>query len=415
MIRDRKPRFFYGNIVVIASLFILLAMWGVSYSFGVFFEPLLTEFGWTRAATSGAFSLSIFLSGFAAIGMGRLSDRVGPRRVLTIAGILFGLGYLLMSRVSAIWQIYLFYGIAAIGLAGGYVPLTSTVSRWFVERRGTMTGIVVSGIAVGTMIMPLVANHLISTYEWRTAYVIIGIIVLLIVVSAAQFLRRDPSQMGLSSYGTKDGEEVSLQASGISLREAMRTGQFWMLLGVFFCFFFGVSTIMAHVVIHARGLGISPTGAALILTVIGGVGVGGRIMMGRAADRIGNKLAIVISVILIAASFFLLLGAKEAWMFYLFAALLGVGYGAEAALLSPMVAEYFGLSSLGGILGAMALGTQTGGAIGPVLAGRIYDVYGSYYLAFLICAVLSIVALILALRLKPVAGKGGTDDSKRGT
>jgi len=409
LIRDRKPRFFYGNIVVIASFFILLAMWGVSYSFGVFFEPLLTEFGWTRAATSGAFSLSIFLSGVSAIGMGRLSDRIGPRRVLTIAGGLFGLGYLLMSQVNALWQIYLFYGIAAIGLAGGYVPLTSTVSRWFVERRGRMTGVIVSGIAVGTMVMPLVTNHLISAYEWRTAYVIVGIIVLLIVISAAQFLRRDPSQMGLSSYGTKDGEEVSLQASGVSLREAMRTRQFWMLLGVFFFFFFGVSTIMAHVVIHARGMGISPTGAALILTVIGGVGIGGRIMMGRAADRIGNKLAIVISVIIISVSFFVLLGAKEAWMFYLFAALLGVGYGAEAALLSPIVAEYFGLSSLGGILGVIALGTQTGGAIGSVLAGKIYDVYGSYYLAFLISAIFSIAALILALRLKPVAGKGGTN------
>jgi MFS family permease len=320
-----------------------------------------------------------------------------------------------MSRVGAVWQLYLFYGIAAIGVAGGYVPLTSTISRWFAAKRGAMTGIVVSGISVGTMVIPLVANRLIYSYGWRDAYIIIGIIALISVVSAAQFLRRDPRQVGLSSYGTKDGEEISLQASGFSLQEAMHTKQFWMLISVFSCFFFGVSTIMAHVVIHARGLEISPTGAALILTIIGGVGIGGRIMMGRAADRIGNKLAIIISIIMIAASFFLLLGAKETWMFYLFAALLGVGYGTEAALLSPIVAEFFGLSSLGGILGGIALGTQAGGAIGPVLAGRIYDVYGSYYLAFLICAILSIVALILALRLKPVAGKGGTDDSKRGT
>ena len=132
-----EPGFFYGYIVVVAALSIMVAIWGTYYSFGVFFKPMLTEFGWSSAMTSGALSLSMIFYGLLGIVMGGLTDRFGPRIVMTFCGFLMGLGYLLMSQISAAWQLYLFYVvILGTGLSGAFVPLTSTVGRWFVKNRG---------------------------------------------------------------------------------------------------------------------------------------------------------------------------------------------------------------------------------------------------------------------------------------
>ena len=163
-----KPQRFYGYIVVVAAFFIMVLMFGIFDTFGVFFKPLLTDFGWTRAVTSGAFSLYWIIQGLLAIVVGRVNDRFGPRVVITFCGFIFGLGYLLMSQVSALWQLYLFYGVMiGTGMSGAFVPLTSTVARWFVKRRSMMTGIVVAGIGIGGLIAPPVANWLISIYDWR--------------------------------------------------------------------------------------------------------------------------------------------------------------------------------------------------------------------------------------------------------
>ena len=418
MARNGAPKFFYGYIVALAAFLIMVVTWGAFYSFGVFFKPVLTEFGWTRAATSGAYSLSFVLSGFIGIFAGRLSDRLGPRIVMTGCGLFLGLGYLLMSQVNAIWQLYLFNGvIVGIGLSGAYVPAISTVSRWFVRRRGLMTGIVVAGIAAGTMVIPPVANWLISSYGWRTSYNIIGIIVLVLMILAAQFLRRDPSQMGLSPYGEGEVEQESLnlEARGFSLQRAIHTGQFWMLCVMFLCFEFCVNTIMVHIVPHATDLKISAASAVNILAIIGGLGVAGRIIMGSAGDRIGNKLAITTCFILMSAALLWLLATKELWMFYLFAVIFGFAYGGYSPLISLMVAELFGLSSLGVILGAVTFSLTIGAAIGPTLAGRIFDITSSYQPAFLVCAGFSIIAIILALFLKPITNAGRQDDLRRST
>ena len=416
MTTDRKPKLFYGYIVVLTAFLIMMVTWGAFYCFGVFFKPVLVEFGWTRAATSGAYSLSFVLSGFIGIFAGRLSDRLGPRIVVIGCGLFLGSGYLLMSQISIIWQLYLFYGvIVGIGLSGVYVSAVSAVSRWFVKRRGMMTGIVIAGIGAGTMIMPPLANWFISSYGWRASYNIIGIIVLVLMILAAQFLKRDPSQIGLSPYGENEVEQESLnlEARGFSLQRAIHTGQFWMLCVMFLCFGVSVQAIIVHIVIHATELEISAASAANILAVIGGVSITGRIIMGSAGDRIGNKLAITICFILMSVALLWLLATKELWMFYLFAVIFGFAYGGWAALMSLIVAELFGLSSLGVILGAVIFSVTIGEAIGPALAGGIFDITSSYQPAFLICTTLSIITIILVLFLRPITNKGGENDSER--
>lgn len=404
MAQTRQTGIFYGYILVGFAFLIMLTMWGAYYSFGIFFKPLLVEFGWTRAVTSGAFSLSFILSGVLGVFTGRLTDRFGPRVVVAVCGFFFGLGYLLLSQADAVWQFYLFYGVVvAMGMSAGVIPLQSTVARWFVRRRGMMTGFIVSGIGMGMLIIPPLANWLIASYSWRTSYVVVGITALMLIMSAAQFLRRDPVEMGLLPYGESSPErKVALPDCGFSLREALGTRQFWLLVVATLSFTMSEGTVLVHIVPHAVGLGISTAKAALILTVIGGISIGGRVVMGTAGDRIGNKLAWFICLALVSISLFWLLIAKELWLLYLFAVVFGFGYGGLSVLLSPMVAEYFGLSSHGVIFGVVImLGGTAGMAIGPVIAGHIFDVTESYQLAFLIYAALTVIGLILSLFLGP--------------
>jgi len=403
---NREHKFFYGYVVVAAAFIVMTICSGLMYSFGVFFKPLLAEFGWTRAMTSGAFSLHVVLHGFLYIFTGRLNDRFGPRLVMTFCAFFYGLGYILMSQIGSIWQLYLFYGvIVAIGMSGAFVPMISTVSRWFVKRRGLMTSIVATGVGFGTLIMPPIANQLIFSYGWRNCFIIVGSSALVILLLVAQFLRRDPSQKGQLPYGQGGATQQSLGlvAEGYSPDKAIQTRQFWLLCTMFF-FSYGVPffSIMAHISLHAIDMGISATSAANILAIIGGLSIAGRLTMGITADRIGNKISIIITIILMSIALFWLLAAKELWMFYLFAAILGFAYGGLVTLMSPMVAELFGLTSHGVILGIIIFIGTVGGAIGPVLAGSISDITGSYQLAFLINAVVSIIGLILVSQLRPI-------------
>lgn len=402
---SKKPSFFYGYIVVLAAFFIMVIVSGLLYSFGVFLKPLSAEFGWTRAMTAGAHSMTVFVTGLLYMVTGRLNDRFGPRIVTTACGFFLGLGCLLMSQLSALWQLYLFWGvIVAMGLSGGFVPMTSTVARWFAKRRGLMTGIVGAGVGTGTMIVPPVTSWLISGYGWRTAFIVIGIIALLSLILAAQFLKRDPSRIGQLPYGENEVKPENLisEARGASFREAIHTKQFQMIWAIYFLLGTCVHTIMVHIVPHATDLGISAMIAANILAVVGGLSIVGRVGMGIISDRVGRKLSLVIGFILLVVALLWLPLARELWMLYLFAIIFGFSYGGLITLESPVVAELFGLRAHGVILGALVFGATTGGAIGPILAGHIFDIANSYYLAFMACAGLSITGLIVASLLKPI-------------
>ena len=414
MDRTAKTGFYYGYIVVLVAFLILAVIWGTYYSFGVFFGSLLSEFGWTRAMTAGATSLTNLLFGIFCIVTARLCDRFGPQVVIGVCGFVLGLGYLLMSQVSTIWQLYLFYGvIIAIGMSA-YIAVLSIVARWFVRRGGMMTGIVFSGMGLGMVVIPPLASHLISIYDWRPSYIVVGIIALVLMVLAAQFLRRDPRQIGQLPYGEVEQEGSVSEVRGFSFRESIQTRQFWLVCGMYFIFLFCLVTVIVHIVIHATGLGISAASAANILAIIGGLSIAGMNIMGITGDRLGNKLAFVISFMLMVIAFLWLLPARETWMLYLFASIFGFAYGGIQVLFSPMMAELFGLRSHGVILATSAFGGTIGGAVGPVLAGHIFDISGSYRLAFLICVIIATMGFILTLLLKPAAMKEGENDTGRG-
>ena len=402
MAEDRKPRFSYGYIIVVAAFFIQILSWGTYNTFGIFFNPLSTELGLTRAMTSGPRSLSFFLMGLVGIIAGRLNDRFGPRLVVTISGLFLGLGYLLMSQVNALWHFYLFYGvIIALGMSAPDIALLSTIARWFAKRRGMMSGIIKVGAGIGMLAMPLLANWLISNYGWRNSYIVIGFIALVLGISAAQFLRRDRGQKGLSPDGHEvEGKSQSLEVNGLSLQKAIYTRQFWMLSAIYFLFVFCAHTILTHIYPHAVDLGIAEATAANILATIGGASIAGRFIMGSAGDRIGNKLAMIITLIMLAVALLWLIVAEEIWMLFAFVALYGFAHGALFTLISPMTAELFGLSSHGVIFGTINFIGTVGGTIGPVMAGYIFDITRSYQLDFIIIAIAGIIATVLTINIK---------------
>ena len=396
--------------MAVAAFCIMAAIWSTYLAFGVFFKPVITEFGWTRALTSGAFSLSMVMQGLLGIVMGGLNDRFGPRRVMTFCGFLLGLGYLLMSQISAVWQLYLFYGvIIGTGMSGSWIPLLSTVARWFVKRRTIMTGIVVTGSGIGGLVGPPVSNWLISTYNWRLSYIILGSAVLVIVVSAAQFLRRDPAKTRQVPYGENEGGEQKLEAGtqGFSLKGAVYTRQFWMASAMLFCFGFCLFSITVHIAPHATDLGISTASAVSILAAMGGLSIAGNVVLGGVGDRIGNRQVFIVGFIIMSAALFWLVPAREMWMLYLFAVAMGFAHGGMGASESPLVAGLFGLKSHGLIFGVIGLGFAIGGAIGPFLSGSIFDATGSYQTAFLVCAGIGIVGLVLAVLLTRIKGEQG--------
>lgn len=380
-------------------------MLGPNTSFGVFFKPLIEEFGWSRALLSGAFSVSSIVQGFSGIYMGRLNDKLGPRVVMTICGLLIGVGLLLMSRINSAWQLYLFYVmIIGVGMGGSFTPMMSTVARWFVKRRSLITGIVSAGGGLSGFLLPPALTWLIFTRDWRFSYIVLGILVLVIVLTAAQFLRRDPVKMGLTPYGEVKGlkAEPGAGTAGLSLQEAVHTRQFWMAVTMFFCTAFSLSVINVHIVAHITDLGISATTAANILAVNNGSFIVGGIILGIFADRIGIRQGYLLSFIITAAALFWLLTIRETSLFYVAIVIFGLGSGGGNTMESPLVAELFGIKSHGFILGVCSLFFLLGSAVGPFIAGYVFDSSGSYQLAFIISALLCILGILMTLILRPI-------------
>ena len=405
-----NPRFFYGYVIVVAAFFIQAMTWGINNSFGVFFNPLLMEFGWLRATISGAVSMNLLVHGLVSIFMGGLNDRVGPRLIMTGCGFFLGLGYLLMTSVNTVWQLYLFFGlIAGIGLSGTDVVMLSTIARWFEKKRGTMSGLIKTGTGVGMGVLPVFVTWLITTYGWRMAFAVLGTLIFIIVISLSQFLVRDPAKKGQLPDNELDANAVKMDSGehGLSFQETVHTRQFWTVCAVFFMFLVCAGTVLLHIVQHAIDLGISAPSASRVLATIGGVSIAGRFLMGSAGDMIGSRMALFICLLFLLVGLLWLQLAKTLWMFYVFAALYGFAHGGFFALGSPLVAALFGTRSHGLIFGIAIFSSTIGGAIGPILAGHLFDVTKSYQIVFFILAALSIIGLTLTASLKPIRGEAG--------
>ncbi len=402
---NTNNRLYYGYIIAILAFCIILIIYGLRFSYGVFFTPMSSELGWSNAATSLVFSISMIMEGLFNIILGGIVDRYGPRVVVTISCILVGLGYCLIPTVTSFWQFIVFYSLmVGIGMGGLFAPLVSIIPRWFSTRRNLMTGLVISSVGIGILIISPVANHLIISYSWRTTFLIFGVIILLITTACAQFLRRDPSA---SNYSRDDKiirpeNRTRITVPGLSLKEAVHSYQFWFVFILLFSYGFCSSAVNIHIVPDALRSGISATTAATILATIGGLQIVGRIGLGLAADKVGNRIMFIFGFAVFAALSFWLPGIRTTWSFFVFAVVFGIAQGGMASSQSPLTAGLFGLKSLGLLFGCVGFGFTLGAALGPYITGRVVDASDSYRTAFLICTFISLAALVLAFILKPL-------------
>ena len=228
-----KAKYFYGYNIVAASFIIQWISIGSWATYGVFFNEFQVGFGWSRTMISGASSLNYLISGLFGILAGRLNDKIGPRILITTSGIFIGLAYLLMSLLQEPWQLYLVFGVlVGIGISTIDIITLSTVARWFIKRRGMISGIVKIGTGFGQFTMPLIAVDLISSYGWRNSYLSIAAVNLVIILAAAQVLRRDPQRMGLSPNGDSHenfNPQDGTAESGVTLSAALKIKQFWIM------------------------------------------------------------------------------------------------------------------------------------------------------------------------------------------
>lgn len=401
-------RFFYGYIIMIAVFIMQMAMFGPRGSFGVFFIPMENEFGWTRALISGAFSMATIVQGSSGIFMGWLSDRLGPRPVLSVCGLLVGSGFILMSFINAVWQLYLFYVVVVgLGMGGVYAPQISTVAKWFVARKNIFTGIVLTGGGIGGLVVSPVATWLISAYGWRTAYVIIGIAVLIAVIVAAQFLKRAPFELKRVSYDESRSREIEKQDihqhyRGVSFHEAIHTRQFWMIAAMLFCIGFCFWTVMVHIVPYAADLGISSGVAGNILAIMNGSIILSVVVFGGIADKIGSARSFTICLVLMLDVLFLSFPIRADLVFGLVAIIIAFGAGGTPTLISTLVTEQFGVRSHGVIVGSAAFVYTIGSAVGPFTAGLLFDIQGNYKTAFILCLIMVVVGILLSLFIKPL-------------
>jgi MFS family permease len=263
-----------------------------------------------------------------------------------------------------------------------------------------MNAIVLSGMGLGIMIVPAVASYLISLWQWRSSYLVMAIVTVIVMVGASQFLSGDPNP---PLHGKECRGAVGLadqRNEGLTLGETIYTRQFVLVCLLYFSFLFCVVSITVHLVIHAIGLGIPATRAALTLSLIGGACIVGMNVMGNIADRFSNKIGLGVSYSLMGVSLVWLIPSHSGWSLYLFSIVFGFAYGGMQVLFSPLVAELFGTRSHGVILGTAALAGSVGAGAGPIVAGYIFDSLGSYTIAFILCAMLAFTGLVSTLLLK---------------
>jgi len=402
-------RFFYGWVIVAAAFAVTLLGFGSAYTFSAFLKPLEQEFGASRGEVSLVFSLAGFLYFALGIVSGPLADRFGARLLASLGMLLVGSGLILAGLARNITEVYVAYGLGVgIGVGCAYVPAVGAVQRWFVRRRGFASGLAVSGIGLGTLVMPPLAGWLIDMAGWRQAYILLGLFAALLGIAMSWLLVNDPRQRGVGPDGDPlDAAAGKSSARGITVGEAVRTRQFIGLYAASLACAFGVFVPFVHLVPYALDLGISPSSAVLLLGVIGVGSTAGRFFLGGLADRMGRHASLVLMHAGIAAALVIWAVAGDFWTLALFAFLFGMFYGGWVAIIPSVAADYFGGRHIGSILGVLYTSVAFGTLIGPSAAGFAFDINHSYRLPILASIAVSLIAAILALSVAKPKNRPG--------
>jgi len=411
--------FFYGYVVLAICFGAIVAGFVCRNTFSVFYPAIVDEFGWTRGNTALIYSINVLVYGLVAPLAGGLADRFRPRYVLAAGAILTGAGMALCSLASEMWQFFLLYGVlAAVGLSvAGWVPVATLLTNWFVKHRALVFGVLGAGFGI-SLVGAFMAQYIILSLGWRTAYLIIGLSVAVIVPpTCIHFIRRTPADKGLYPDGMTAAEaeaqaareaatrsEPGRKTQDWTLSKALRARQFWLLFLIWICTMGIVEqTVISQQVYFYLDAGYSPLTAATYYGAFG-ISLAAGNLIGSFSDRIGrDRFALPAFALCLAFTglLFLMKDSSTPWLPPLFAVGFGISFGALTCVLNATVADIFHGAHYGSIAGVITLGFAIGGCISPWLAGYLYDLSGGHTSTYTLVAVALVASIIMFQLVAP--------------
>lgn len=397
----------YG-VVVLAFIHIGFGR-GLHGTFGVFFVAFLDAFGWTRAVTAGALSLSIIVEGIFHPVVGTLTDRLGGRKTLVLGGVVLAVGLACSATISSVWQFYFWVGIvsaAGISLIG-MVPHVAIISRHYASRKATALGIAWAGGGVGIFLLVPATAAMISRWGWPSAYVGLAVVVVILVIPAVLFLL--PANHVQSNTQTSGAHEIKsdkheAQEGDWTVKRALTNSSFWLLFTARVLASMGNQVIVTHQVAHAVDVGYPKIFAASIFGIMGVVSILGRIGFGYLSDIMRREVVYTWVQVVSAVGTLALMATTDnslPILLYIYAVFYGLGQGSRALVLSAISIDVFKGKNFGAIFGYFTLSVGVGGAIGAWLGGYLFDVTHSYMIAFSIsfaCLIISIIVVWMSTR-----------------
>ena len=392
----------YRWVIVGAGALITCVAIGAMFSLAVYLQPMSAATGWSRAGISSAMTLDFLTMGVAGFGWGAASDRFGPRIVVLTGAVLLGLGQILASRATSLLEFQLAYGVV-VGIAAGafFAPMMAAVTNWFEDNRGLAVSLVSAGMGVAPMTISPFARWLISTYDWRVAMVTIGIVAWALLIPAALFVRRPPQAAEVSS-------PVPHAATGgldTSIGQAFRSPQFVVLALTFFFCCAAHSGPIFHTMSYAIFCGIPPMTAVTIYSVEGLSGLGGRLLLGVLADRLGVKRVLVTGLLVQAVAIGSYVFISRLGSFYALSVVLGAAYGGVMPLYAVLARGYFNPRIMGAVIGAATMASSIGMAFGPLLGGWVFDRFNSYGWLYTGSFAVGLGAMAIALAFPPLPAR----------
>jgi sugar phosphate permease len=399
-------RIYYGWIVVAVTAVTLIVAAGVRAASGVLIKPLEDDLGWTRASISLAISIGLILYGIAGPLGGTMLDRFGPRRVMLI-----GLGLTLVSTVvtsimSALWQFTAMWGVLG-GLGTGMAAAVlgaAVANRWFVARRGLVTGIFGAASSAGQLVFIPLLIWLTVAVGWRASLLFLAACVIALVLPVLFLMRDNPADIGLRPLGGSDAPSAPQMVGagpgkGV-MRRAVRVPEFWLLSGSFFvCGATSIGLIGTHFLAHSADSGVSKATAALVLAIMGMMNFGGTIASGWLTDRYDPRKLLAIYYIFRGLSLFLLPFVLSTPGLLVFAIFFGLDYIATVPPTVALTADIFGRRNIGSVFGWIFAAHMFGAAAAAWLTGVARDTLGDYHLAFLAGGAIAVVGGLMALRI----------------
>lgn len=402
-----KGPFFYGWYIAGVCLISLFIAHGVGTSnYGLFIKPFIKDFGWSRAAVSGAHFILGIVFGLASPLVGRLIDCFGSRKVMIPGAFLFSVAIMLNSLVNSLWHLYLFYGLVGLGIAAiGAIPVNTSLSYWFHKKRGLAIGIAWVGAGLGIALLVPVTQKFISTLGWRGTYLALGLISLVICTTVVGFLMRNrPEDLGLLPDGEETGEVMpSIGEEGLKAFKAVRTIYFWLLGIAFFLNGLGFVSILIHLVPFATDIGITPIKASFVLSFVGIMSIFGRIGYGYLSDKFNKRSVTIVAYLSLSGTIYLLTMVKSLTFLYPLALIFGMSFGGTMVLMAVVAGECFGLTAFGEIYGYLNIFLTLGTSLGPLFTGYIFDITNSYQWAFTIISIAYLLGSLALFFTQPLA------------